>query len=170
MTNQQIQIMQRIQKCKKGAWALCIIKAITKAWRIKGKMSNTAGKKFKNQDVAVGTSQLCWKVFPKVHLFSDTRSTVQGPEGNLESILSTRSRCLWWFSLLIRSCIAANWLIRLVCISLSWSINLCSRASSCACMAASISLSWATVADTNVETCSITVVLRLFFSSGTVYA
>lgn len=37
------------------------------------------------------------------------------------------------------------------------------------CMAASISLSWATVADTSVETCSITIVLLLFFSSGTVY-
>lgn len=101
-------------------------------------------------------------------------SVSQGPEGaegdgNLDNILSTNSRCRSWFSRLIRSCMAASWLIRLFCISLSWSINLCSRASSCACMAASISLSWATVADTNVETCSMTVVLRLFFS-GTVYA
>lgn len=159
-----------IQKCNKGGWASHIIKAIIEACRIKGEVSNTAWKRFKDQDVGVGTSQLCWKVFRKVHVCSDTRRTVHGPEGNLESILSTRSRCLWWFSLLIRSCIAATWLIRLFCISLSWSINLCSRASSCACMAASISLSCVTVADTNVETCSITVVLRLFFSSGTVYA
>lgn len=89
-------------------------------------------------------------------------------EGNLESILSTSSRFRSWFSRLILSFMTTSWLIRVFCISLSWLINLCRRASSCACMAASISRSWATVAVTREETWSITVA-RLF-RDGTVYA
>lgn len=83
-------------------------------------------------------------------------------EGNLESIVSTSSMCLSWFSRLSRSCMATSWFIRLFCISFSWSISFCSRASSCACMAASISLSWATVADTSVVTLSIIEAFFLF--------
>lgn len=91
-----------------------------------------------------------------------------GPEvdGNLVSILSTSSRCLSWFSRLIRSFMASSWLNRLFCISRSWSISFCSRASSCACMAASISRSWLTVSFTSRDTWSMTVLFR-FLATGT---
>lgn len=114
-----------------------------------------------------------WALVGEIHLQLENpdvhcHQSVADVEGNLERILFTTSRCLSWFSRLILSCMAASWFMRLFCISFSWSISLCSRTSSRACMAASISLSWEIVAVIKAETCSITVVFLVFV--GTVDA